>query len=149
MSLIKDLNGNHVVQRCLQRLGPEDSQFIYDAAVACCVEVATHRHGCCVLQRCIDFATPGQKQALVMEVARHALVLSQVSRTGLRVAPSVPCRAVPCTMRPCSCGGCLEGEAAYGTEFYRKRRTGFSGHATKRAAATSLSPEMGSSPHAG
>ena len=33
VSLIKDLNGNHVVQRCLQRLGPEDSQFIYDAAV--------------------------------------------------------------------------------------------------------------------
>ena len=26
VSLIKDLNGNHVVQRCLQRLGPSDSQ---------------------------------------------------------------------------------------------------------------------------
>jgi hypothetical protein len=44
VSLIKDLNGNHVVQRCLQRLGPEDSQFIYDAAISNCVEVATHRH---------------------------------------------------------------------------------------------------------
>ncbi len=82
VSLIKDLNGNHVVQRCLQRLGPEDSQFIYDAAVAHCVEVATHRHGCCVLQRCIDFATPPQKQSLVLEVAKHSLVLSQV-RCGL------------------------------------------------------------------
>lgn len=82
VSLIKDLNGNHVVQRCLQRLGPEDSQFIYDAAVAHCVEVATHRHGCCVLQRCIDFATPGQKSALVAEVAKHALVLSQVRGRG-------------------------------------------------------------------
>ncbi len=83
VSLIKDLNGNHVVQRCLQRLGPEDSQFIYDAAIAHCVEVATHRHGCCVLQRCIDFATPGQKTALVAEVAKNALVLSQVR--GMRV----------------------------------------------------------------
>lgn len=44
-----------------QRLGPEDSQFIYDAACGHCVEIATHRHGCCVLQRCIDFATPAQK----------------------------------------------------------------------------------------
>ena len=26
VALIRDLNGNHVVQRCLQRLGPEDSQ---------------------------------------------------------------------------------------------------------------------------
>lgn len=26
VTLIKDLNGNHVVQRCLQRLGTDDSQ---------------------------------------------------------------------------------------------------------------------------
>lgn len=50
VNLIRDLNGNHVVQRCLQRLGPEDSQFIYQAAGANCVDIATHRHGCCVLQ---------------------------------------------------------------------------------------------------
>ena len=78
VSLIKDLNGNHVVQRCLQRLGPEDSQFIYEAAGQHCVEIATHRHGCCVLQRCIDFATPHQKKTLVEKIASHALVLSQV-----------------------------------------------------------------------
>lgn len=77
VDLIKDLNGNHVVQRCLQRLGPEDSQFIYDAAIDCCVEIASHRHGCCVLQRCIDFATPNQKHSLIMEVSANALVLSQ------------------------------------------------------------------------
>lgn len=78
VSLIKDLNGNHVVQRCLQRLGPEDSQFIYDAACSYCIEVASHRHGCCVLQRCIDFATAQQRRRLVEEIARNALVLSQV-----------------------------------------------------------------------
>lgn len=78
VSLIKDLNGNHVVQRCLQRLGPDDSQFVYDAARNHCVEIATHRHGCCVLQRCIDFATPTQKTDLVAEVAKNALPLSQV-----------------------------------------------------------------------
>lgn len=77
VDLIKDLNGNHVVQRCLQRLGPEDSQFIYDAAIGCCVEIASHRHGCCVLQRCIDFATPEQRHNLVMEISNNALVLSQ------------------------------------------------------------------------
>jgi len=75
--LIKDLNGNHVVQRCLQRLGPEDSQFIYDAAIGCCVEIASHRHGCCVLQRCIDFATHEQRTSMIMEISANALVLSQ------------------------------------------------------------------------
>jgi hypothetical protein len=78
VSLIRDLNGNHVVQRCLQRLGPEDSQFIYDAAAAHCLDIATHRHGCCVLQRCIDYATNTQKRALIERIADHSLMLSQV-----------------------------------------------------------------------
>lgn len=81
VSLIRDLNGNHVIQRCLQRLGPEDSQFVYDAACAHTMEIATHRHGCCVLQRCIDFATPVQKKLLVAEIAANALPLSQVRKS--------------------------------------------------------------------
>jgi len=32
-----------------------------------CVEVATHRHGCCVLQRCVDFADEGQRARLVLD----------------------------------------------------------------------------------
>jgi hypothetical protein len=78
VALIRDLNGNHVIQRCLQRLGPEESQFVYDAAAANAMEIATHRHGCCVLQRCIDFATPAQKLDLVQQIAANALALSQV-----------------------------------------------------------------------
>ena len=61
VQLIKDLNGNHVVQRCLNHLSSGDNQFIYDAVAGHCVEVATHRHGCCVLQRCIDHASENQK----------------------------------------------------------------------------------------
>ena len=77
VTLIKDLNGNHVIQRCLQRLSSEDNQFIYDAAKVHCVEIATHRHGCCVLQRCIDHAIDEQRRPLVLEIASQALVLSQ------------------------------------------------------------------------
>ncbi|KAF8973836.1 armadillo-type protein [Flammula alnicola] len=65
--LIKDLNGNHVIQKCLNKLAPEDNQFIYNAVAANCVEVATHRHGCCVLQRCIDHASEMQRQQLVVQ----------------------------------------------------------------------------------
>lgn len=77
VTLMKDLNGNHVVQRCLQHLNHEDSQFIFDAAASHCVEIASHRHGCCVLQRCVDFASGMQRQYLVAEIAANALVLSQ------------------------------------------------------------------------
>ena len=77
VTLIKDLNGNHVVQKCLNRLGAEDNQFIYNAVAAHCVEVATHRHGCCVLQRCIDHASDSQRMQLVQEITYNALTLVQ------------------------------------------------------------------------
>ncbi|KAI0638958.1 ARM repeat-containing protein [Trametes polyzona] len=75
--LIKDLNGNHVIQKCLNKLAPEDNQFIYNAVAANCVEVATHRHGCCVLQRCIDHASEHQRIQLVNEITYNALTLVQ------------------------------------------------------------------------
>ncbi|CAO3563544.1 unnamed protein product [Mortierella alpina] len=77
VTLIKDLNGNHVIQKCLNRLASEDNQFIYNAISAHCIEVATHRHGCCVLQRCIDHASVSQKLQLVREITYNALALVQ------------------------------------------------------------------------
>ena len=79
VDLIQDLNGNHVIQRCLNRLVPADNQFVvrlevglwelliiiicfqYNAVADHCMDVATHRHGCCVMQRCIDHASDAQK----------------------------------------------------------------------------------------
>ena len=52
-------------------------QFIYNAVAANCVEVATHRHGCCVLQRCIDHASDQQRVQLVNEITYNALTLVQ------------------------------------------------------------------------
>ncbi|GAM24851.1 hypothetical protein SAMD00019534_080260 [Acytostelium subglobosum LB1] len=79
VQLIQDLNGNHVIQKCLNKLPPEDNQFIYDSVSTTpnCISVATHRHGCCVLQRCIDNASPSQKKQLINEIISNALVLVQ------------------------------------------------------------------------
>ncbi|PVV02161.1 hypothetical protein BB560_003387 [Smittium megazygosporum] len=85
--LIRDLNGNHVIQKCLNKLinTPYDEknknyqnvQFIYDSVARNCIQVATHRHGCCVFQRCIDVASPKQLKQLVLTVSENALVLVQ------------------------------------------------------------------------
>ncbi|KAF5235412.1 hypothetical protein FAUST_7103 [Fusarium austroamericanum] len=77
VELIQDLNGNHVIQKCLNRLPPQDAQFIFDAVGNNCVEVGTHRHGCCVLQRCIDHASGDQKLWLIQRITEHARVLVQ------------------------------------------------------------------------
>jgi hypothetical protein len=77
VQLIQDLNGNHVIQKCLNHLTPENAQFIFDAVGANCIIVGTHRHGCCVLQRCIDHASGLQKGALVDQVINNAFHLVQ------------------------------------------------------------------------
>ena len=77
VDLIQDLNGNHVIQKCLNRLSPEDAQFIFDAVGTNCVVVGTHRHGCCVLQRCIDHASGHQKAQLVAQITANAFSLVQ------------------------------------------------------------------------
>jgi hypothetical protein len=77
IALIKDLNGNHVIQKCLQKLADEHKQFIYDAVGARLVEVATNRQGCCVLQRCIDYAGPEQREQVFGYILSHALQLVQ------------------------------------------------------------------------
>jgi pumilio RNA-binding family len=40
-------------------------------------ELATHRHGCCVLQRCIDAATDPQRKAIVDCIVNSSVILIQ------------------------------------------------------------------------
>lgn len=77
VELIQDLNGNHVIQKCLNKLSPTDAQFIFDAVGTNCVDVGTHRHGCCVLQRCIDHASGDQKIWLIKKITENAVALVQ------------------------------------------------------------------------
>ncbi|XP_073124190.1 uncharacterized protein [Henckelia pumila] len=77
LALIKDLNGNHVVQRCLQCFTNEDSKFIFAAAAKYCVDIAMHQHGCCVLQRCIRHSNGEQRENLVAEISANGLLLAQ------------------------------------------------------------------------
>ncbi|CAL0309779.1 unnamed protein product [Lupinus luteus] len=77
LTLIKDLSGNHVVQHCLQWLSNEDNKFIFVAAAKYCVDIATHQHGCCVLQRCIGHSSGKHREKLVAEICANALLLGQ------------------------------------------------------------------------
>lgn len=43
--ILKDNNGNHVIQKCLVLLTNRNKQFIYDAVNENCVEVSSHKHG--------------------------------------------------------------------------------------------------------
>jgi len=72
MQLIRDMNANHVVQRCLAALPAQLAAGIYNRAVSDCLAIATHRHGCCVLQRCLDHAPASHREEIIGEVVRLA-----------------------------------------------------------------------------
>lgn len=72
-----DSNGNHVIQRALQFMKPEYNQFVFDAVCKECTTVGTHRHGCCVLQRCLDAANKQQKSDVIAQVEHQAMKLMQ------------------------------------------------------------------------
>ncbi|SCU84701.1 LAFA_0D11496g1_1 [Lachancea sp. 'fantastica'] len=57
--LINDLNGNHVVQKCIFKFPPSKFDFIIDAIVDHnnIVRISTHKHGCCVLQKLLSVCT--------------------------------------------------------------------------------------------
>lgn len=77
VELVQDLNGNHVIQKCLTRLKGDNAEFIYEAVGSFCVKVGTHRHGCCVIQRCIDHASDDQKKRLIAQITSNSIALVQ------------------------------------------------------------------------
>nr|VDD54602.1 unnamed protein product [Brassica oleracea] len=81
LALVKNLNGNHVIQTCLTSLGPNDNKVLLNPYffIFYCAEIAAHRHGCCVLQCCFANIVALQRERLVDEISRNALQLSQDS----------------------------------------------------------------------
>ncbi|KAL7579003.1 hypothetical protein ACA910_019047 [Epithemia clementina (nom. ined.)] len=72
-----DSHGNHVIQRIILKLGPKHSEFVFDSVAASVGDVARHRHGCCVIQRCLDSAPSEARSHLVRRIVEKALELMQ------------------------------------------------------------------------
>jgi hypothetical protein len=72
-----DSHGNHVIQRILLKLGSKHTKFVFDAVAASVSDVARHRHGCCVIQRCLDSPPSEARTHLVRRIVDKALELMQ------------------------------------------------------------------------
>ncbi|TVU50219.1 hypothetical protein EJB05_01583, partial [Eragrostis curvula] len=77
LELIKDPNGNHVVQKCLQSFEADDNKAIFDAAALHCLDIGMQCHGCCVLQRCIARSRGEHRDKLVAAIACNGFELAQ------------------------------------------------------------------------
>lgn len=72
-----DSHGNHAIQRILLKLPYQYTQFIFDAVAASVEDVARHRHGCCVIQRCLDSRHSEARTHLVTRIVEKSLELMQ------------------------------------------------------------------------
>ncbi len=72
-----DSHGNHVIQRILLKLPYQYSHFVFDAVANSVGDVARHRHGCCVIQRCLDSPPSAARSNLVLRIVDKSLELMQ------------------------------------------------------------------------
>ena len=72
-----DSHGNHVIQRILLKLEHKYAKFVFDAVAESVGDVARHRHGCCVIQRCLDSPPCPARSHLVRRIVGKSLELMQ------------------------------------------------------------------------
>ncbi|XP_058080699.1 putative pumilio homolog 8, chloroplastic [Magnolia sinica] len=74
--LTNDVNGHHVMLYCFKNF-KEHTEHLTNAMLDHCVDVATNRHGCCVIQRCLEHTHGEQREQLASEITENALFLSE------------------------------------------------------------------------
>jgi len=62
--LSKDMNGNHIIQKFVT-LMISNNVFIFDAIMEDFYDTITDKHGCCVLQKCLEVADINYKNAMI------------------------------------------------------------------------------------
>lgn len=59
--LINDVNGNHVIQKYIISINFPFNQELFKMLIQNSFEYSTQKHGCCVIQKCIDYGTQAQQ----------------------------------------------------------------------------------------
>ena len=72
--LLKELNGAHIIQKVLLNY-PNSCEEINKIIIDNCSFLATHRHGCCVLQKFIDGNYKNLEKDLIKNLVNNTLML--------------------------------------------------------------------------
>jgi mRNA-binding protein PUF3 len=72
LKCVKDQNGNHVVQKAIERVPSEHIQFVIEAFRGQVHPLATHPYGCRVIQRILEYCKPHDQAAILVELHQCA-----------------------------------------------------------------------------
>lgn len=78
LKCVKDQNGNHVIQKCVECVNPSQLQFIISSFWGQVYDLATHPYGCRVIQRILENCTAEQTEAILVELHASTERLIQV-----------------------------------------------------------------------
>lgn len=75
LKCVKDQNGNHVIQKAIERVPAEHIQFIINAFTGQVQSLATHPYGCRVIQRMLEHCEEPARSLILQELHDCALSL--------------------------------------------------------------------------
>lgn len=70
-NLIKDVNGNHVVQKIIQIIPANKNSFILNEIIKHIVDISKLKQGSCVFQKVIDKSIDSDKKNLIMMIIKN------------------------------------------------------------------------------
>eukprot|EP01018_Ginkgo_biloba_P012626 Gb_30040 [translate_table: standard] len=101
MRCVRDQNGNHVIQKCIECISEDRIQFIISSFFGQVVALSTHPYGCRVIQRVLEHCTDERTQSIMMEeILQSACTLAQDQYGNYVMQHMHICMA---TLKKCSC----------------------------------------------
>lgn len=67
-----DINGNHIIQKFITTVAYPKNQFLFDIIQKNIILVGLNKHGCCALQKCIEFGTEKQRNDMINSSIKHS-----------------------------------------------------------------------------
>lgn len=75
LKCVKDQNGNHVVQKAIERVPTEHIQFVIEAFRGQVHTLSAHPYGCRVIQRILEYCKPQDQVAILEELHQCSAML--------------------------------------------------------------------------
>ncbi len=63
IQLVLDINGNHIIQKFISLYS--DNEFIFERIMKNFNQIITDKHGCCVMQKCIEVADQSYREKIM------------------------------------------------------------------------------------
>lgn len=74
LDLFKDINGIHVIQKIIKNI-PTLKSYVYKVLEQNLVVIATNKHGCCAVQKCLEVSDKTIKGSLIDLIIKNSIIL--------------------------------------------------------------------------